>query len=110
MMKAYGTRATYRIFAVACTITGLLYFLYNKIYLRKRSQVRNHLCFSFQVWEIFLRLLMKNNGCSMSVWLKHDTFVCLFYNPHILLIQIYFNITEQPGAKGVGRPRGYAPC
>lgn len=39
MMKAFGTRATYRIFAVACTVTGLLYFLYNKFYLRKRSQV-----------------------------------------------------------------------
>jgi len=42
MMKAYGTRATYRIFAVACLITGLLYFLYNKFYLRKRSQVEDN--------------------------------------------------------------------
>jgi uncharacterized membrane protein len=39
MMKAFGTRPTYRIFAVACTVTGLLYFLFNKFYLRKRPQV-----------------------------------------------------------------------
>jgi len=69
MMNAFGMRRTFRIFAVACTITGLLYFLYNKFYLRKRSQVRNHLCSSFQAWESFLRFLMKNNGCSMSVCL-----------------------------------------
>jgi uncharacterized membrane protein len=40
LMKAFGTRPTYRVFAVACTVTGLLYFLFNTFYLRKRPQVR----------------------------------------------------------------------
>lgn len=42
MMKAFDTRPTYRIFAVACTITGLLYFLFNKFYLRKILQVEGN--------------------------------------------------------------------
>jgi predicted MFS family arabinose efflux permease len=40
MMTAFGTRPTYRVFAVACTITGIFYFLFNQFYLRKRPQVR----------------------------------------------------------------------
>jgi hypothetical protein len=46
MMKAFDTRPTYRIFAVACTITGILYFLFNMFYLRKRPQVRTKCCSS----------------------------------------------------------------
>ncbi|XP_069689213.1 major facilitator superfamily domain-containing protein 6-like [Periplaneta americana] len=42
MMKAFGTRPTYRIFAVSCTITGTVYFLFNKFYLRKRPQVEGN--------------------------------------------------------------------
>lgn len=42
MMKAFDTRPTYRIFAVMCTITGAVYFLFNKFYLRKRPQVEGN--------------------------------------------------------------------
>jgi hypothetical protein len=45
MMTAFGTRPTYRVFAVACTFTGFLYFLFNQFYLRKRPQVRNPVSF-----------------------------------------------------------------
>lgn len=41
-MTAFGTRPTYRIFAVACTVTGFLYFLFNHFYLRKRPQVEGN--------------------------------------------------------------------
>ena len=39
MMKAFGTRETYRVFSSVCIITGVVYFLFNKFYLRKRPQV-----------------------------------------------------------------------
>jgi hypothetical protein len=62
MMKAFDTRPTYRIFAVACTITGLLYFLFNKFYLRKRPQVRIHLCSFVLSCKSFVTRMVKSNG------------------------------------------------
>ncbi|KAF2883909.1 hypothetical protein ILUMI_22294 [Ignelater luminosus] len=35
-MKTFGTRATYRIFAAAAAITGILYFIFNHFYMKKR--------------------------------------------------------------------------
>lgn len=37
-MNAFGTRPTYRIFAVVTLITGLIYFVFNATYLKKRSR------------------------------------------------------------------------
>ncbi|XP_020290838.1 major facilitator superfamily domain-containing protein 6 [Pseudomyrmex gracilis] len=44
LMKAFGTRPTYRIFAVMTLVTGVMYFIFNITYLRKRSRLdRNDL-------------------------------------------------------------------
>lgn len=37
-MKFFGTRPTYQMFAGATFITGCIYYLFNKFYLRKRQQ------------------------------------------------------------------------
>jgi len=37
-MKAFGTRPTYRIFAIVTLITGLIYFIFNATYLKKRNK------------------------------------------------------------------------
>lgn len=37
-MKAFGTRPTYQIFSVAALVTGLIYLLFNILYLSKRPQ------------------------------------------------------------------------
>ncbi|XP_022822081.1 uncharacterized protein LOC111353335 [Spodoptera litura] len=37
LMKFFGTRPTYQIFAGATFITGCIYYLFNKFYLRKRA-------------------------------------------------------------------------
>lgn len=42
LMKAFGTRPTYQIFAVLSLITGLVYFLFNSFYLKKRPQVEGN--------------------------------------------------------------------
>lgn len=42
LMKAYGTRPTYRIFAVITLITGLMYYIFNVAYLKKRPQVEGN--------------------------------------------------------------------
>ncbi|PSN42174.1 hypothetical protein C0J52_09851 [Blattella germanica] len=42
MMKAFGTRPTYQIFSGTCIITGIIYFFFNKFYLRKRPQVEGN--------------------------------------------------------------------
>jgi hypothetical protein len=36
-MKYFGTRPTYQIFAASTLLTGCIYFLFNKFYLRKRA-------------------------------------------------------------------------
>lgn len=41
-MKAYGTRPTYRIFAVITLITGVMYYVFNVAYLKKRPQVEGN--------------------------------------------------------------------
>ncbi|XP_066601074.1 uncharacterized protein [Prorops nasuta] len=42
LMKAFGTRPTYQIFAVVCLVTGFLYYFFNVGYLRKRPQVEGN--------------------------------------------------------------------
>lgn len=42
LMKAFGTRPTYRIFAVVTLITGLMYYIFNVAYLNKRPQVEGN--------------------------------------------------------------------
>nr|XP_031830685.1 uncharacterized protein LOC116426193 [Nomia melanderi] len=42
LMKAFGTRPTYRIFAVITLITGLMYYIFNVAYLKKRPQVEGN--------------------------------------------------------------------
>ncbi|CAK9801932.1 Major facilitator superfamily domain-containing protein 6-A [Anthophora quadrimaculata] len=42
LMKAYGTRPTYRIFAVITLITGIMYYIFNVAYLKKRPQVEGN--------------------------------------------------------------------
>jgi len=37
-MKAFGTRPTYRIFSVITLITGVIYFIFNATYLKKRKK------------------------------------------------------------------------
>lgn len=41
-MKGVGTRPTYQIFAVATLLTGLMYFVFNVTYLKKRPQVEGN--------------------------------------------------------------------
>lgn len=42
LMKSFGTRPTYRIFAVVSLVTGFVYFLFNALYLKKRPQVEGN--------------------------------------------------------------------
>ncbi|KAK2582249.1 hypothetical protein KPH14_004595 [Odynerus spinipes] len=42
LMKAFGTRPTYQIFAVISLVTGLMYFFFNLLYLKKRPQVEGN--------------------------------------------------------------------
>ncbi|XP_015601775.1 uncharacterized protein LOC107270873 [Cephus cinctus] len=42
LMKALGTRPTYQIFAAVSLITGLMYFIFNAAYLKKRPQVEGN--------------------------------------------------------------------
>ncbi|XP_043801510.1 uncharacterized protein LOC122719615 isoform X2 [Apis laboriosa] len=42
LMKAFGTRPTYRIFAVVTLITGIMYYIFNVAYLKKRPQVEGN--------------------------------------------------------------------
>lgn len=42
LMNGFGTRPTYQIFAVVCLIFGILYFLFNIMYLKKRPQVEGN--------------------------------------------------------------------
>ncbi|KAG7205834.1 hypothetical protein KM043_007775 [Ampulex compressa] len=42
LMKAFGTRPTYQIFAVVSLVTGIIYFLFNVTYLRRRPQVEGN--------------------------------------------------------------------
>jgi len=39
-MKAVGTRATYRIFAAATLVAGIIYALFNHFYFRRRASTR----------------------------------------------------------------------
>lgn len=41
-MKGFGTRATYRIFAAMTFVTGVIYLLFNLLYLQKRPQVEGN--------------------------------------------------------------------
>lgn len=38
LMKAFGTRPTYQIFAVITLVTGIIYLIFNITYLKKQSQ------------------------------------------------------------------------
>ncbi|XP_012526802.2 uncharacterized protein LOC105831309 [Monomorium pharaonis] len=42
LMKAFGTRSTYQIFAVVTLMTGIVYFIFNATYLKKRSQLEGN--------------------------------------------------------------------
>ncbi|XP_046473619.1 uncharacterized protein [Neodiprion pinetum] len=42
LMKAFGTRPTYQIFSGMSLVTGIVYFLFNALYLRKRPQVEGN--------------------------------------------------------------------
>ncbi|XP_017757430.1 PREDICTED: major facilitator superfamily domain-containing protein 6 [Eufriesea mexicana] len=42
LMKAFGTRPTYRIFAVITLITGVMYYIFNVAYLKKQPQVEGN--------------------------------------------------------------------
>ncbi|XP_012220725.2 uncharacterized protein [Linepithema humile] len=41
LIKAFGNRPTYQIFAVVTLLTGIIYFIFNVTYLKKRSQLRD---------------------------------------------------------------------
>ncbi|XP_023934060.2 uncharacterized protein LOC112043036 [Bicyclus anynana] len=41
LMKFFGTRPTYQIFAGAMFVTGCFYYLFNQFYIRKRSKINN---------------------------------------------------------------------
>jgi len=41
-MKFFGTRPTYQIFAVVTLLTGIIYFIFNVTYLKKRSQLEGN--------------------------------------------------------------------
>lgn len=42
LMTGFGTRPTYQIFAVITLVTGIIYFIFNATYLRKRSQLEGN--------------------------------------------------------------------
>ncbi|KZC05141.1 Major facilitator superfamily domain-containing protein 6-A, partial [Dufourea novaeangliae] len=42
LMKAFGTRPTYRIFAGMTLVTGVMYYIFNVTYLKKRPQVEGN--------------------------------------------------------------------
>ncbi|XP_018396195.1 PREDICTED: uncharacterized protein LOC108774550 [Cyphomyrmex costatus] len=42
LMKAFGTRPTYQIFSVVTLLTGIIYFIFNVTYLKKRSQIEGN--------------------------------------------------------------------
>ncbi|XP_051153440.1 uncharacterized protein LOC127276820 [Leptopilina boulardi] len=42
LMKGVGTRPTYQIFALASLLTGLMYYVFNVTYLKKRPQVEGN--------------------------------------------------------------------
>lgn len=42
LMKAFGTRPTYQIFAVVTLLTGIVYFIFNATYLKKRFQLEGN--------------------------------------------------------------------
>ncbi|XP_014207853.1 uncharacterized protein LOC106638959 [Copidosoma floridanum] len=42
LMKAFGTRATYLIFAAVTLITGFIYLLFNQLYLSKRLHIQDN--------------------------------------------------------------------
>ncbi|XP_076303330.1 uncharacterized protein LOC143221741 isoform X2 [Lasioglossum baleicum] len=42
LMKAFGTRPTYRIFAALTLITGVMYYIFNVAYLKKRPQTEGN--------------------------------------------------------------------
>lgn len=42
LMKAFGTRPTYRIFAVMTLITGIMYYIFNVAYLKKQPQTEGN--------------------------------------------------------------------
>ncbi|XP_012278915.1 uncharacterized protein LOC105698878 [Orussus abietinus] len=42
LMKAFGTRPTYQIFAVVSLATGVIYYIFNMAYLKKRPQVEGN--------------------------------------------------------------------
>ncbi|XP_018361970.1 PREDICTED: major facilitator superfamily domain-containing protein 6 isoform X2 [Trachymyrmex cornetzi] len=42
LMKFFGTRPTYQIFAVVTLLTGIIYFIFNVTYLKKRSQLEGN--------------------------------------------------------------------
>lgn len=41
-MNGFGTRPTYQIFAAVTLVTGIIYFMFNAIYLKKRSQLEGN--------------------------------------------------------------------
>lgn len=41
-MKFFGTRPTYQIFSVITFVTGIIYFIFNATYLKKRSQLEGN--------------------------------------------------------------------
>lgn len=42
LMKGFGTRPTYQIFAVVTLVTGIIYFIFNVAYLKKRPQLEGN--------------------------------------------------------------------
>lgn len=42
LMKFFGTRPTYQIFSVVTFVTGIIYFIFNATYLKKRSQLEGN--------------------------------------------------------------------
>lgn len=42
LIKAFGTRPTYQIFAVVTLLTGFVYFIFNATYLKKRPQIEGN--------------------------------------------------------------------
>lgn len=55
LMKFFGTRPTYQMFAGATFITGCIYYLFNKFYLRKRATSDNDICEKKPVTDIVNR-------------------------------------------------------
>ncbi|XP_070160005.1 uncharacterized protein [Polyergus mexicanus] len=119
LMKAFGTRPTYQIFAVITLVTGIIYLIFNITYLKKRSQFEGNdivqkksknidaqNCFDKHAHDVSLdeklqderitknkKILMDNNGLDNEGFLKdiQDNKLSNEANKHNLQIEFFKN-------------------